>query len=89
MHIVHNRGNVTLHLRGVKISGGGCIPTRILTSVTCKEYNQELSTAHWPGCAGKGRLIQAGIVNVCKPVEERMLLLMEVVVWNESGEILI
>jgi hypothetical protein len=42
------------------------------------EYNQELNKAHWPWCSGKDRLIKAGVVNVCKPVEERNLSLIEV-----------
>jgi hypothetical protein len=41
------------------------------------EYNQEFNKAHWPGCSGKDRFIQAGVVNVCKPVEERKLSLIK------------
>ena len=53
------------------------------------EYNQELNKAQWPGCSCKGMLLQAGVVSVCKPVEERMLSLIEVAAWNKRGEILI
>jgi hypothetical protein len=31
--------------------------------------------------------MQAGVVNVCKPAEERMLSLIEVVAWNKSSKI--
>jgi hypothetical protein len=53
------------------------------------EYNQELSTAHWPGSSGKGRLIQAGVVNGCKPVDERNFSLLEDAACNKSGEVLV
>jgi len=88
-------GTATLRLRDVKTlriwrrRGGGLVPTRNLTSVTCMECNQKLNREHWPGCSGKGQLIQAGVVNVYKPVEDRKLLSIELAAWNKRGEILI